>query len=95
MSMLNLTSIPKSVSGQAQLLEIASTMADLERPFNAADSEAVDKFVLCANAASEFFSVRIPCHGIMYIFDNEEALHNFDYTSVILKSIKPAICLTA
>ena len=61
MSMLNLTSIPKSVSGQAQLLEIASTMADLERPFNAADSEAVDKFVLCANAASEFFSVRILC----------------------------------
>jgi len=58
MSMLNLTSIPKSVSGQAQLLEIASTMADLERPFNAADSEAVDKFVLCANAASEFFSTQ-------------------------------------
>ena len=57
MSMLNLTSIPKSVSGQAQLLEIASTMADLERPFDAADTESVDKFVQCANAASEFFSV--------------------------------------
>lgn len=57
MSMLNLTSIPKSVSGQAQLLEIASTMADLERPFDPADTEAVDKFVQCANAASEFFSV--------------------------------------
>ena len=57
MSMLNLTSIPKSVSGQAQLLEIASTMADLERPFDAADTEAVDKFVQCANAATEFFSV--------------------------------------
>ena len=81
MSMLNLTSIPKSVSGQAQLLEIASTMADLERPFNAADSEAVDKFVLCANAASEFFSV------IMYIFDNEETLHNFDYTSNMLDCV--------
>merc|ERR1711963_816203 len=71
MSMLNLTSIPKSVSGQAQLLEIASTMADLERPFNAADSEAVDKFVLCANAASEFFS------STAFLAENPERLKEF------------------
>ena len=64
MSMLNHTSIPKSVSGQAQLLEIASTVADLERPFNAADAEAVHKFVQCANTASEYFSTQVSSfHG--------------------------------
>ena len=68
MSMLNLTSIPKSVSGQAQLLEIASTMADLERPFDAVDTEAVDKFVQCANAASEFFSVNENASSIVICF---------------------------
>jgi hypothetical protein len=56
--MLNMTRIPKSLSGQAQLLEIASAMADLEKPFDAADEEAVDKFLHCAAAAAEFFSVR-------------------------------------
>jgi hypothetical protein len=57
--MLNMTRIPKSLSGQAQLLEIASAMADLEKPFDAADEEAVDKFLHCAAAAAEFFSVRL------------------------------------
>ena len=58
MAMLNMTSIPKTVSGQAQLLEITTTMADLDEMFNGTDEEAVDKFVQCAKAATGFFSVR-------------------------------------
>ena len=57
LSMLQLTSIPKSVSGQAQLLEIASVVAGLDAPFVAGDPEAVDKFLQCATTATEFFSV--------------------------------------
>ena len=39
-------------------------MADLERPFNAADTEAVHKFVQCANTASEYFSTQVSSfHG--------------------------------
>lgn len=57
MAMLNMTSIPKSVSGQAQLLEIITTMADLDKPFDGTDTECVEKFVQCAQAATSFFSV--------------------------------------
>ena len=58
MEMLSRTSIPKTVSGQAQLLEIAASMAELEQPFQASDSTKVDKFVQCSKAAVDYFSVR-------------------------------------
>lgn len=57
MKMLNQTSIAKTVSGQAQLMEVAATMADLEKPFLAVDGEAVDKLIQCTEAAINFFSV--------------------------------------
>lgn len=66
MTILNMTSIPKTVSGQAQLLEITSTMADLDKPFNATDVEAVDKFVQCAKVATGFFSVRKSFHRTFF-----------------------------
>ena len=61
MSMLDTTCIPKSVTGQTQLLEIALTMAGLEdaaNPFSATDAQRVDKFVQCSEHAVKYFSVR-------------------------------------
>lgn len=95
MSMLNLTSIPKSVSGQAQLLEIASTMADLERPFDAVDTEAVDKFVQCANAATEFFSTqnkstRFVEYISLEVLPQLHSIIELDVQSQILKTLGEA-----
>lgn len=57
MNILDQTSIPKMLSGQAQLLQLATMMADLDKPFDPEDTECVGKFVECAKTASKFLSV--------------------------------------
>lgn len=84
MTILNMTSIPKTVSGQAQLLEITSTMADLDKPFNATDVEAVDKFVQCAKVATGFFSVRKSFHRTFFTINQIRLWSNIYPVSPIL-----------
>ncbi len=57
MIILSKTSIPKSVTGQTQLLEIALSMAELDKDFDASDADCVNKFMHCADQAAKYFSV--------------------------------------
>lgn len=59
MNILDQTSIPKMLSGQAQLLQLATMMADLDKPFDPEDTECVGKFVECAKTASKFLSSQV------------------------------------
>ncbi len=60
MALIDKTSIPKSVTGQTQLLEIAANMAGLDEAqlfFDGSDEDIVNKFAFCAGQATNYFSV--------------------------------------
>jgi len=59
MTMLNLTSIPKSVTGKSMIVEMIGKMVDFDKDFLADEEEAVDRILQCYHAASEFFSDQV------------------------------------
>ena len=57
MTMLGMTNVPKSVTGQAQLADLVMTMAELDKPFNFTSPESVDRLIQTGNTALSYFSV--------------------------------------
>ena len=58
MTMLSLTSIPKSVTGKSMIVEMIGKMVDFDKGFSADEEDAVDRLLQCYHAAADFFSVR-------------------------------------
>ncbi len=59
MAMLSNTSLQKTVSGQAMIIELISKSCRIDSPFDPSDEEATDKIITCASVAVQFFSVSL------------------------------------
>ena len=57
LSILQMTFLPKSPTGQQEMVSMITKMADLDNEiFDYTSSEAVDRFIQCASQALPFFS---------------------------------------
>lgn len=60
MSILGMTSLPKTVSGQVKIVDMISKMVDFEKEtLDLDDEDAVDRIIQCSQAAAPFFSQQV------------------------------------
>jgi len=59
MTMLSLTSIPKSSTGKSMIVEMIGKMIDFEKPFSADDEESIDRIIQCYHAATDYISDQV------------------------------------
>jgi len=60
MSILGMTSLPKTVTGQVKIVEMISKMVDFgKETLDLDDEDAVDRIIQCSQAASPFFSQQV------------------------------------
>lgn len=60
MSLLAMTSLPKTVTGQVKIVEMISKMVDFgKESIDLEDEDAVDRIIQCSQAASPFFSQHV------------------------------------
>jgi len=62
LSILQMTFLPKSTTGQAELVNMITKMADLDQEsvdFDYSSTEAVDRLIHCANQALPYFSATV------------------------------------
>eukprot|EP00096_Caligus_rogercresseyi_P012670 TRINITY_DN5389_c0_g1_i1.p1 TRINITY_DN5389_c0_g1~~TRINITY_DN5389_c0_g1_i1.p1 ORF type:complete len:511 (-),score=175.30 TRINITY_DN5389_c0_g1_i1:158-1690(-) len=68
MTILGMTKLPSSVSGQAQMAEAAMTMAQLDKPFDATNKESLDRLLHCGETAAKYFSGRVGSNKFFMYF---------------------------
>ena len=58
LSILQMTFLPKSSTGQTEIVNMITKMADLEaeEEFDSSSTEALDRFIQCASQAMQYFS---------------------------------------
>jgi len=58
--MMTSLKLARTLSGHQQIVKIVEELCDLEKEFDASDSEALDRFVQCGHHLIPFFSSQIP-----------------------------------
>lgn len=59
MSILRMTSLPKTQTGQAKIVEMISKMVNFDKALDVYDEEAVDRIIQCSQAAAPLFCPQV------------------------------------